>query len=440
MKFIEDEQIKILKKIKIFFSQSKRFNEEISRLDLFYLSPFGQSKGAAKLISLFNRLLAIKIYLIATLKDIYQLFRTEKFRYIKGNDLTKYKTVVVNWASVKDFDKKGNFYDKHFNIRSDKCDDVHWILIYLNDKVPLTLQKNITLIYNKKKFINLSKILNIFIQIIFRKKTFRFINQELSYMTQLANFLEEKTSSFIDKNITKVIMPYEGQPFQNTIFDKVKKINKKVQTVGYIHSYPIGLPSNLFKRNGHPKQLIVSSESQKFCMNNYLGWKKKEIKILPSARLLKKNNLKMSNKIFLPIKFNNINLITSSFKSLLKKEKFDLSDIEIRNHPSCYKSIKHMKLINSLKNIIKHFKPAEKKLKNLSIFIGPTGSVIEALVRNVNVYHICEIPELESYQKKIWKYIETNEINNNVFMYNLLSRNKLIKFGKHINLYKKYFY
>ena len=76
----------------------------------------------------------------------------------------------------------------------------------------------------------------------------------------------------------------------------------------------------------------------------------------------------------------------------------------------------------------------------MSIFIGPTGSVIEALARNVKVYHICEIPELESYHKKIWKYVESFEIDNNLFEYKLIGKNKLINFGKHLDLYKKYFY
>ena len=40
-------------------------------------------------------------------------------------------------------------------------------------------------------------------------------------------------------------MPYEGQPFQNTIFKKSKEINNSIRTVGYVHSFPVGLPSNL---------------------------------------------------------------------------------------------------------------------------------------------------------------------------------------------------
>ena len=48
-------------------------------------------------------------------------------------------------------------------------------------------------------------------------------------------------------------MPYEGQPYQNAIFKKTNERGKQIETVGYIHSFPIGLPSNLAKRPGHPK-------------------------------------------------------------------------------------------------------------------------------------------------------------------------------------------
>ena len=202
----------------------------------------------------------------------------------------------------------------------------------------------------------------------------------------------------------------------------------------------MGLPSNLFKRVGHPKQLILSSVSQKYCFKKYLGWSEKDLKILPSARLLKKNKFNMNSKIFLPIQFTNLKLILSNFKTLILREKLNLKNFKIRNHPSCKKSFRHIKLISSLNNIIETYKFEKKDNKKLSIFIGPTGSVIEALERGVNVYHICEFPEFESYNKKIWKYIISSKINNNLFKYSSVGKNKLINFGKHINLYKKYIY
>ena len=74
----------------------------------------------------------------------------------------------------------------------------------------------------------------------------------------------------------------------------------------------------------------------------------------------------------------------------------------------------------------------------LSIFIGATGSVVEALERNVYTIHICENPSLELYSKKLWKFIQVKRINNYIYKYDSIGRNRLIKFGKNVNLYKKY--
>ena len=89
-------------------------------------------------------------------------------------------------------------------------------------------------------------------------------------------------------------------------------------------------------------------------------------------------------------------------------------------------------------SIINYSNSSKIKKTNVSIFIGPTASVVEALERNSTVFHICEIPELESYNKKIWKYICTSSIDRNIFKYKLEKKNKLIKFGKNVNLYKSY--
>lgn len=437
---LEKKQIEILKKIQKFFLKFKNLRENISYFDLLYLCPYGQSRGTAKVLSFFNKSLSIKILIISIVKDIYKLLKIGKFHYISARKTESYKTLIINWASIKDFDKNGNFYDKHFNINSSKCENVHWLLIYSSSNFPEKISKNISLIFNQKKKFNIQLILQIIYNFFSKKKKLKFFFQEFTYMTQLANFLGEIIPNLIDDKILKVLTPYEGQPFQNSVYKEVNNLNKKIKTVGFIHSYPIGLPSNLFKRDGHPKQLIVSSLSQKFCMTKHLNWSEKDIKILPSARLLKKNNFKMENKIFLPIQFSDPGLIIFTLKSLIFKEKLNLKNIQIRNHPSCSKSPKHIKLIKSLKEVVKKFSLSKKKIRNVSIFIGPTGSVIEALARNVKVYHICEIPELESYHKKIWKYIESFEIDNNLFEYKLIGKNKLINFGKHLDLYKKYFY
>ena len=87
-------------------------------------------------------------------------------------------------------------------------------------------------------------------------------------------------------------MPYEGQPFQNSIFMKIHQLNKKTETVGYVHSFPIGLPTNLIRRAGHPKKIIINSEAQEYCLRNSLCWKKKSYYYYHLVDFLKKVNLK----------------------------------------------------------------------------------------------------------------------------------------------------
>ena len=56
-------------------------------------------------------------------------------------------------------------------------------------------------------------------------------------------------------------------------FGVMISFNKKIKTIGFLHSFPIGLPLNLIKRDGAPKKIIVSSDSQFYCLKKFLGWK-----------------------------------------------------------------------------------------------------------------------------------------------------------------------
>ena len=167
---LEKKQIEILKKIQKFFLKFKNLRENISYFDLLYLCPYGQSRGTAKVLSFFNKSLSIKILIISIVKDIYKLLKIGKFHYISARKTKSYKTLIINWASIKDFDKNGNFYDKHFNINSSKCENVHWLLIYSSSNFPEKISKNISLIFNQKKKFNIQLILQIIYNFFSKKK------------------------------------------------------------------------------------------------------------------------------------------------------------------------------------------------------------------------------------------------------------------------------
>ena len=148
-------------------------------------------------------------------------------------------------------------------------------------------------------------------------------------------------------------MPYEGQPFQNGIFKMCKEINNNVKTIGYVHSFPVGLPTNFVYRDGAPEELIVNGQDQYYCFEKHLNWNSKKIKILPSIRFKKGNLVNMAGFIYLPIIINSIDTIIKSLENfIINNKEIVLPSFMIKNHPLSVNSKKHLKLINQVNNLL----------------------------------------------------------------------------------------
>ena len=433
-------QLNLIKQIKNLFKSKSFSSFEYSRLGYFYLCPFFITKGYSRIFFFFDKIKSLKIYFIASCKDLINLITFKEFKTINPKKINNYKSIIVNWARLNDFKSNGQFYDKYFNVSSNKCTNILWYLIYLDNILPRKLDKNIVLVRKEKALFSLNNIKKILLDVLFGKKKFILFNQEISHFSVLASFVYNDVRKYINKNVKKIITPYEGQPFQNVVFKQAHEVNKKIETVGYIHSFPIGLPTNLFKRPGHPKKLIVNGISQQHSLSKFFGWKKKELRILPSARLKKKLKYSMHNKIFLPIEFDDKRKIIKALQELIISGSYDLSKFEVKNHPACYKSKKHNELIKLINIILNSSVNRNNNQKKFSIFIGPTGSVIEALERDLKVYHICENPLIECYSKKIWKYINCVRIGDNLFEYSKINSRKLLILDNYSNTFKRYVY
>jgi hypothetical protein len=79
----------------------------------------------------------------------------------------------------------------------------------------------------------------------------------------------------------------------------------------------------------------------------------------------------------------------------------------------------------------------KKVLKNTSIFIGATGSVVEALLYGLEVYHIVEDPVFEAYSPNFWPSIKLNFLNAGIIKYKVKNLD-FMKFGKSDYLVTKY--
>ena len=73
-------------------------------------------------------------------------------------------------------------------------------------------------------------------------------------------------------------MPYEAQPFQNTVFKKIKKINRNIRTAGFFHTALSPMATSLIYRSGAPDNLLISGNYSKEYLSKYLDWPKKKLK------------------------------------------------------------------------------------------------------------------------------------------------------------------
>jgi hypothetical protein len=68
-------------------------------------------------------------------------------------------------------------------------------------------------------------------------------------------------------------------------------------------------------------------------------------------------------------------------------------------------------------------------LTRQTIVVGASASVVEALERGLDVVHICTDALFESYSPDIWRHMEVEELQSNVYRYRLRQRGAYIQFA-----------
>jgi len=380
--------------------------------------------------------------IITFLKNLFLISRTSGYRLYNFQNIGKFKTVIISWATVSDFKNGGAYHDRYFRTNSKSYKDILWVLISSDGILPKKIDKNVTILFQgNDKQINIFYLLKIFfLKIIKCNFSIRTLISSLSFYSHLSEIIFKKTCSvFKNKNLNLVLMPYEAQPFQNYLFKSVKKINKKVKTVGYVHStqpYPI----HLLYRDGAPDKLLVHGADQKYHCIKYLNWPKNSLKLIPSLRFKKKDKFNFKNKIFLPYYISNENFYIMEFEKIISNFKNKkIKPLEIVNHPHMKKSKPHLKLIKRLSFVISKNKKifSTKVNKSITFVFGGTSIVLEALERKHSFTHICGEPIFESYSNALWPNIEVKKINNNIYKYSLKKPATCIKFSNGKDLFKK---
>jgi hypothetical protein len=351
------------------------------------------------------------------------------------NDYTLHKSqinkdcqkLIITWGKKNDFNANGNFIDRYCGIKSKKHKKTIFIVQYEDDLLPSKIHENIIILKkNKKKFFPLYLIYQIFKDNV---SIIEFLNC-LSHNSLYAVLFYEKISNELKNiNLKKILMPYEGQLCQKYFIKKIKKKNIKI--IGLIHTFLQPIPFNIFYNKLYsPDKLIVNSLTQKECLTKYMNWSENLIMINNSKRFFRSDNPDMSRKIFSPYEINDAKILRIFFKKfLIHYKNISFIDYKVQIHPSKTNHIQHVKFKKNITKIIseKKNKVVTKSQHAISIFFEYTSAIIEALERSVRVVQICSNPILQVYSSYFWKGIKIKKISSNIFEYEPIKKNTLIR-------------
>jgi len=443
---ISNIQLRLIEKAKVFLEKKTHENINVYNSGVCYFCTSGLTPGYARLKFWSEGFISIFYSIKVLLKDIISISNLHSYQLInKPKKDNQYEKIIVSWARKEDFLSDGSYLDKYFKSNSRDQENTLWFLVYQDEILPEKIDRNILIFMKSKKIFkyNFFYLLKyIFKSIFYAKFSIKKFFHKISWYTGFSTIVCDNIKEFISIQTKVVIMPYEGQPFQNAIFKESKKINQDLKTIGYVHSFPVGLPTNFLFREGSPEKLIINGEDQYYCFSKYLNWKADQLSILPSSRFLK-DSKDMSGYIFLPISLNSVNKTFYCLEKFLNSNRKNIFDnFIVKNHPFSKQSKKHLRMIGKINNLLSELKNSDLKKNNkkkISIFIGATSSIIEALERDIEVIHICENPIFESYSNELWPSIKVTKIDANIFKYQLLKKGNLIKLGNNNEIFKTHY-
>ena len=204
------------------------------------------------------------------------------------------------------------------------------------------------------------------------------------------------------------------------------------------------LPTEYFYRTGSPDQLIIHGQNQSKVLVKHLSWPKERILLSKSFGFYTKKKEDICN-VYLPYEMKNFNLATKQFLNFLKNSsRNSYKKLKVKIHPNNVNSSRYQTLKKEIELILNQFKDrfCDKHYnEKISVIFGFSSLIIQSLEKGNKVIQVSSYPALEVFgnDNDLWEDLHVEQINENVFCYDLKKKSKYINYSDNKEYFKEYF-
>jgi hypothetical protein len=256
------------------------------------------------------------------------------------------------------------------------------------------------------------------------------LSRAVTEAQEIAAAVEAASAGFA---VSRIVMPYEAQPFQQAVCLAAKRRNPRVVTAGYVHSALPALPTDYLFRDGAPDELLVHGIGQAEILTRRLGWPEARVRVVDSLRYLRDATVPFAGRILLPYGFESPDFIVERVADMLRAAPAgSMPRWQVRNHPVHVNSAPHLALVARLESqVAAHADRGsdDPRIASQTLMIGATAAVIEALERGLDVVHVCVDSLFQRQSPELWTHLDVESLAPDVYRYRLRAPGSYIRLG-----------
>ena len=343
--------------------------------------------------------------------------------------------VVLTWVRGSDFCDEGGIRDRYFGVSSRDRPNTIWICLSLDGVIPPVVSPEIRLLVPvgsgpsgaSRRAIRaagslLSRVPG---------DPLRSVH-EITAPGSLARIICSQIEDIaIGGNPLTVVLPYEGQPFQNGICAILRR-HPRTRTVGYVHSMLTALPTDFILRNGSPDELVVHGAAQADLAVNFLRWPSARVRVCPSLRYRDPlAGLRYAGQIVLPYALGEGESLLTNFLQFLRAVPSGaLSGFTVREHPLAEGAPASRALRAGIESALgAHGGDVGRSLSETSVFLGVTAAMFEALEAGLRVANVVADPVLDGRGPVLWSELKRDDVTPVASWFELQRLGRYIHFG-----------